>query len=65
MPLSYRSEKLPNGWYKRQDLHRYRSGRYCDKCEKRIAEEDIYYTKDEDPHRSLDLCEPCYTALSL
>lgn len=58
--LTLKSEKLPNGWYKRQDFFRLKAGRYCDKCQQRIPEKDIYYTRDEDPHTSTDYCETCY-----
>lgn len=62
MSLTYTSEDLGNGWFRRRDLFRLRMGRYCDKCDSRIPEGDPYYTQDADPHKSTDLCEPCYEA---
>ena len=66
MTFSKKSEPLANGWYRceNQDRTFAKQGLYCDKCNTRIPELDIYYTDNikwpGQKQEGTDLCERCY-----
>jgi hypothetical protein len=60
MTITYRDISVEDdGWIERVDLWLLRMGRYCDRCSRRIATEEHYFTRDANPHRSKDYCATC------